>query len=714
MNAEDHLALLEYLLSSKDLEHIIGLPLITLTNRKSITLFRKDGAADHIMLDGDAVEIWGRFDGSAIPLRSFSPLVRELFLEDGPRILNLTMLTPEHVVEYLKATPFGLDFSTCRRMANVDEVIVLWLSRFWVWAGNWTYRDPLLSTVGDFRILPTTTVLLVSPAEGVFSDEGVDAQVVNVLQRLAINFLHPNFSLAALDVVKTSPRSILSPSKDVHAILERLQISQEFRLGFRESTALLPFMVQAILDNCRVNGLDEHQQRALRSLPIFPILVASPNLVKPEKSTLRFLPSFQTKAAKTNTIKKISFIPEHNTVFGVTTSTSSLLPLAHDVTFLDGSAVDLALLAHLNPDNNIPLTEVDVVGLALEHFPEQSKYLQTAFMEYMVQHRESLPPRLINILRKVEFIPVLNGTLKSLEHVVDPVSPLTTLYAESGDRVPRTLSRGDENVATMLQQLRILGVLRGTLTPDIVYERIQYISALRDTNATTSKAISIRLIDLLYTSGFDATQLEIPVDAKWVPTNRGMLGHEECLDRGLHRPELFDEVFPLVDDAVNVSHSLRIALGWDKELTLTTLMQQLGLVIAKGQPKEMYKKTRALIKELSLRVLEEEDWATLKNTTEELAWIPISPHHVATTSHAVFYLPLALPGFYEIPPPLAERPEIKAFLTKMGCTERLAGLLSNSIYVLILLRRPGTDILIAELKKLQDQPPTKEKLQAVR
>lgn len=125
MNAEDHLALLEYLLSSKDLEHIIGIPLVTLTNRKSITLFRKDGAADHIMLDGDAVEIWGRFDGSAIPLKSFSPLVRELFLEDGPRILNLTMLTPEHVVEYLKATPFGLDFSTCRRMANVDEVIVL-------------------------------------------------------------------------------------------------------------------------------------------------------------------------------------------------------------------------------------------------------------------------------------------------------------------------------------------------------------------------------------------------------------------------------------------------------------------------------------------------------------------------------------------------------------------------------------------------------------
>ncbi|KAK0187120.1 hypothetical protein F5146DRAFT_1063566 [Armillaria mellea] len=679
------LSILEYLLSTKNLRLILDLPLIPLVNGKFATL-QHDTPDLHILLEKADFNAFQEFDGSAIPLNKFSNSTRELLLSKGADGYNLTRLMPEHVVGYLRLSPFGINFSTAEKP---NETAILWLSKFWEWLGEWKEKEVLLPMISPFHLLPSKNGSLEPVEGGVFSGESLEAPVQSALQLLQIKFLHPKLSAAARNVLKDVPGALRTPGADIHFLLDCIQLPSGSGVDKQTTTLILSFLVPAILDFCRTERLSDSQRHKFRSLPIFPMLVPSRGLIKPEK-TSRFL-GIPLKGPKMNTTKIVGSISGSATVYGVTASTSSLLPLASGIVYLDGSNVDLAILSHLELENGVPLSEIDIVALALEHFGEQSKFLQHAFLEQMVQQRDSLPPRLLKILQTTKFIPVLDGSLQSAEHVIDPTTPVMTLYTDSGDRVPRSI---DDDAGFLLKQLRLLGVLRGTLTTEIILERIQHISSIRNSNPKNAKGLSIRLVDLLFTSGFDCGQLEIPVDAKWLSTNRGMLNHEECLDRGLHRPELFDEVYPLVEDTINVSHSLRLALGWDKPLSFATLSQQFNLVISARGTNGAYKKLRVIIKELSQRELSEEDLATLKGIIDGRAWIPINSRYIATTSHAVFFLPLPLAGFHEIPPALADRPEIRGFLFKMGCTER-----------------PSIDVLVAELSSLHKYPASPDKTQ---
>ncbi|KAK0447435.1 uncharacterized protein EV420DRAFT_1713851 [Desarmillaria tabescens] len=684
-DASASLAILEYLLSTKNLTLILGLPIIPLVSGKFATL-QHDTPNVHVLLEKAEFATFQEFDGSAVPLDKLSNPTGELLLTQGTDGYNLKHLRPEHVVDYLRMSPFGIDFSTAEKFS---ETAVLWLSKFWEWLKEWKEKEALLPVISQFRLLPSRNGSLEFVGDGLFSGEALEASVQSALQLLQIKFLHPKFSVAARNALKDVPGTLRMPDADIHSLLDRIRFPIGSNLDKQTATVILDFLIPSILDFCRTERLSDSQRYKLRSLPIFPMLVPSKSPVKPEK-TSRFL-GIPLKAPKTNTTKAVGSIPDGATVYGVMTSTSFLLPLARDVVYLDGSNIDLAILSHIESENSVPLSEIDVVALTLEHFGEQSKFLQHAFLEYMVQQRDSLPPRLLKILQTTKFIPVIDGSLQSAEHVIDPTMPVMTLYTNSGDRVPRSM---DDDAGFVLKQLRLLGVLRGILTAEILLERIQHISSIRDSHPKNAREISIRLVDLLSTSGFDCTHLEIPVDARWLPTNQGLLNHEECLDRGLHRPELFDEVYPLVEETISVSHSLRLALGWDKPLSFATLSQQFSLVISARGTNSAYKKLRVIIKEFSQRALSEEDLATLKDITDSRAWIPINSRYIATTSHAVFFLPLPLAGFHEIPPALADRPEIREFLFKMGCTER-----------------PSIDILVSELNNLHKYPASPDKTQ---
>ncbi|KIY62733.1 hypothetical protein CYLTODRAFT_458738 [Cylindrobasidium torrendii FP15055 ss-10] len=697
MSAGNCLALLEFLVSTKDLELVADLPIVPLVNRKLATLSRASllQTSPHVLLDDAALPVWENFNGgNNIPLKSFSEETRQLFVEKGPLVLGLGLLEPETVVTYLKASPFNLDFCKDRKMERMNEVIVLWLVRFWKWVGDTqeSQREVLMSKISTFFLLPTRTTALATPDDGVFLDGGLSIGLVGRLQALGINFLHPQFHLSAKEVVvKRFPEAVRSPSSGIHTVLDRINVPADFAIDDENARSLLNFVVQAVLNYCREKPLSSGQQNTLRALPIFPILIPGANIISPIKQrsvSSRLLSRFEGPKPKTNTTRGRSSIPAEHKVYAV--HTTELLPIASDVTFLDGSCIDVAILAHLNPAQTVALNEVDIVALALEYFPEQSAFLKTAFMEYMVIHRESVPPRLINILLKVEFLRTMDGSVRALEHVVDPLSALPQLFPDAGDRVPR-----QDGQAEMLKQLRILGVLRGALTPEIVLERVQHISGMAKAGKDGAKELSVRLFDLLFTSGFDATQLEVPVDAQWVPTNRGMLGHEACLDRGMHRPELFDQVLPVVDEAVTVSVSLRLALGWDRPLPLATLAQQLDAVVKMQGREVQYRRLRTLIKEFGSRDLQEQDVATLRGIVGDAAWIPVSSHRVVTTGHAVFSLPLNLdlPGFHEIPAALLEREGTREFLRTMGCQDR-----------------PSTSTLLVELRRLAPLPTSNEKL----
>ncbi|KAJ6617959.1 hypothetical protein B0H10DRAFT_1947944 [Mycena sp. CBHHK59/15] len=682
LDAADRTALLQFLLRSQQLENIVGLPLVPLVNGEFLAPARyANGIPTHTMMDEEEGEVFKRFDGAAVALPSIPAHVRGLFRIHGPAVLDVAVLSPEKVTAYLKASPLGFDLSQ-RHEGQLNGGIVDWLTAFWAWLGTWTSRDQLFPLIQSLCTVPAHNSL--EPLEfGVFSELGVDPSLVSIFRGLGLSFLHPSFSATARKALAYYPL-VLKGLSDIHLVLDRMKFGQGLRLEKDEAHALAKHVIDCVLQTCQQKPLDENQRRKLRSLPIFPLM--SPSVIAvPEKSP-KVLSSFKLpslhRKSKSVALPNLSYIVEGATVLGIPGGNMVLLPTVDSVTYLDGVHIDLAILPQLAPSNSIPLSSLDILSLALEHFSLQSKGLRAAFLDHMVRKHDSLPPSVMKALQKVEFIPVLDGTLQSPAHVIDPKSDLVGLYSESRNRIPTALY--DDLV--VLRHLRHLGLLASALTVDIAAERIQFISA--QAPAPESRTLATQLLAMLHSSNLDCGSLGIPLEAKWLPTARGLVARGECFDLA-QKPELFDEVLPVLDRGVALSASLRAALGWDRPIPMPILRDQLRAVLRSGHASTS--KLDCLIREFSARALTEADVTELSSITYGRAWIPVASGRLARTNYAVFSSTFGLAGFYEIPFALTDQAEVRSFLLRMGCTER-----------------PSSTILVTELKILEQKSHTED------
>ncbi|KAF7361321.1 BTB domain-containing protein [Mycena sanguinolenta] len=658
MDAADRTALLEYLLQTKRLEYLLGLPIVPLVNGFMAPV-RRGAAPDHTMLSQAEYDVFKTLDESAVSLPSIPAHLQDLFRESST--VNISILSPEKVVSYLQSSPLGCDLSH-RHEGKLDDAVVAWLTAFWAWLGTWSARDLLFPQIHTLCVVPTRTGLE-SPEVGVFSDLGADSVLVSIFRRLGLAFLHP----------------ILGGCAQRSRALPNLQLEKD------EAYTLSKHVIDCVLQTCQQRPLDENQRHKLRSLPIFPLLTPSVNVI-PEKSPRALsgfrLPSLHKKS-KSVSLPNLECVDEGVTILGIPSGTIAPLPVATGVVYLDGANINLALLPQLAPSNANPLSSADILALALEYFSLQSKSMQAKFLDFMVQNHNTLPPALSKSLQTVAFIPVLDGTLQSPAHVIDPARPeLVAIYSESKDRIP-TMQADD---APILRHLRSLKLLTATLTVDLVAERVQFISSR--SALTESRLLTTQLLSMLYTSSLDCTSLEIPLEAKWLPTATGLVGRGECLDAA-SQPELFDEVVPVLDRDVKLSQSLRTALGWDHPIPMSILLGQLRAIIRGGHASTL--KLECLIKEFSGRTLSEADLAELTSITTGRPWIPIASNRLASTNYAVFASTFGLAGFYQIPFSLADQPPVRSFLLRMGCTER-----------------PVPAILVNELKTLEKKSPTQD------
>ncbi|KAJ7629420.1 hypothetical protein DFH06DRAFT_1338309 [Mycena polygramma] len=685
MKAADRTALLQYLLRNQQLENLVGLPVIPLVNGRFLAPVRCGGTEPPItMMDQAEYDVFRRLEDSAVSLPLIPAHLRDLFRTSGPSVLNLSVLTPQTVASYLQSSPFGFDLSQ-RYEGKLDDAIITWLTAFWSWLESWPARDQLLVRIGALYVVPTHNGLE-SPAVGVFSELGAEPSLVTIFRRLGLAFLHPAFSADARKGLGHFPL-VLKGLSQIHLVLDRMKFGQSVQLDKDETYTLSKHVLDCVLQSCQQRPLDEDQRRKLRSLPIFPLLTASSTITTPEKSPSYRLSAFKLpslhRKSKSVSLPNLDCIVEGATVLGIPSGNTALLPVADGVVYLDGANTDLALLPQLAPSNSTPLTSIDILTLALEHFSRQPKNLQSAFLDHMVRNRDALPPCVLKSLQKVPFIPVLDGTLQSPEKVIDPTKPdLVAIYSENKDRIPTTLP----DDLLILRHLRSLGLLTATLTVDIVTDRIQYISSR--SGLLESRPLAMQLLTMLHTSALDCSSLEIPVEAKWLPTGRGLVGREECFDFA-QQPELFDEVVPVLDRSVQLSPSLRTALGWDKPISTPTLLAQLRAVIHSGRASTL--KLDCIIKEFSARTLSDSDFTELSSITSGRAWIPIASSHLVSTNYAVFSSTFGLAGFYQIPFSLADQPHVRKFLVRMGCTER-----------------PSAAVLAGELKTLEKKSHTQD------
>lgn len=624
-----------------DLMLIAGLPLIQVVDGAYIALEkRSDDGPTHVLLTKNDMEVFCGCDEKAIDVTQLPVDIAELFVHQASTILNVNLLTREQVIKYIQTSfnRFNLSLESSSTV-TVEDPVIDWLSSFWKWLGAWTPRNELFPFIHAFSLVPTSRNTLLPSGHGVFDPtHHLDIEVLDALESVGILFLHQKaYSVRQPLEEQGVIKSVLYG----HHILDHISMDQVNITKTKALDAIRRHLLS--LANSRSLGpLDQRQQHKLRCLPIFPVL----------------FPAI-ARTSNSYAIRELKPIADDQTIVFVVGI--SLIPIVHNTVFVD----DCQVLLDYLPGAGSVLDAVGVLSLIVDHMAQQPKHIHRAFLEYIVKTRDELTAgqlrRLLENLSKAPFVSAYSSILQAPQDLFDPECPVAAILPHDS-RCPRYSNDDDMAIVTAL---RSLGLFRNTLANDVIDERIAHIS--RYSSAQESIDLAKRLIQLIVDLNYDCSRLDIDPALKWLPTREGLLGSQECHHRDAHPVGLFDEVLPIVV-VNNLSTSLVTALGWDELIPLSVVKRQLAKVVQHGQG---HKKLELLIQELGKRVNSSQDKDTLCHIISDRPWIPISPRCIVSTSHAVLSSETNIPpGFYVVPPRLADDPCVRQFLELMGCGER--------------------------------------------
>ena len=584
----------------------------------------------YTMLDPGEFSVFGSCDpDSIIALRNLPPDVGKSLQSRGPKFINVENLGSERIAEYLTLYPTGI--------GRVQ--VVRWLSIFWVWMSNYSDRTDLYSKIKHLFILPTTHGL--KTAETVlFKSRGEHPLNIQHLSSLGIVFLDAGVTDAAQTVI-ASHGILKIINQDIHTLLDSLP-SDPSTLSLDKGTPsfILKFISARVSAACSANGLfSEEQIQRLKKLPIYPVFVSSNN---------------------TSPIHNWTSIPDGYSI--KTISGPGFLPVIEKIVFVDAKLLTSSesLLDILQPGHPHHLFDVQFLTLTFEHFTAQSTSLQAVILQDLDRRQRQLPPSLFRSLVEIAFVVSIDGSKRRPGEVVDPASQIACLFEGDSARQVRTVNASEQAIVKSLQSMRLM---QHSLTISMIKERIGFISV--NHSSPTSIHLSRLLLEAIQSTHFDCSGLSLVPGQKWLPTDRGLCVPEECRDGERNCRNLFDEVLGVLEQGIQIPHSLRSVFKWDLPIETVTIIKQLDQVLNKVQVDDTHEKVVDIIKELSGRNCSDSDLATLRSITAERKWVPTSRGQLARTLDAVFS-PNAEAGFEQI---LYISTKARKFLFELGCSE---------------------------------------------
>ncbi|XP_006457065.1 hypothetical protein AGABI2DRAFT_181424 [Agaricus bisporus var. bisporus H97] len=634
----DAQTLVRYLLSTAMCQYIVGLPLIPSVagNRLSLRLSSSGSNNVHTLFNDTEERLFAEYDPEAVSLKRLPLKARRLLLDEGPKVLNVTQITPRKVHSYLSRSSF-----TCRTHTEVTDDELSWLDQFWIWAQDIDF----VRHANRFYLVPTTQGLRL-PSEPVFNPYP-DYNITRVLEILSVAVIDHRLS----DQARTGLNS-LELSSDIHALLRVLSASSK-NAHFSENDAseLCSYLVRYLPSTQSLHGrlaLDGILHSRLLSLPIFPVVIPSHDGT----------PTFQRASTSVN-----------KTIRGVYPHQIPILPQVNSIIYLNLDLISEEILDYLDPDFTSPLSLNEMHDLMLQQFGIQSSEMQISFVRYLVSNPHLVPQDVASRLSDIKFVPAGDGSLQKPKDLINPNAPLAALFPETSPYIPSSSSPGLRNLTN---HLRHLGVLNVDLTPEIVIERIQFIS---EEDGSRTQEIARTLIDLLNDCHFDLVSffLENPnllSDFEWIPTSDGLKGPQKCRDLWAHfgKTFFFDQVFPMVDRDVEIGHHLRQIFEWDSEVPFDVLSQQLVKVLHGPDPSSL--KVLEILKELANRSLIKSQYDSLKINLRNLRWVPTRNGGLEEARVALLGLDdIPEIGFHSVGIEILRYPGFRRFLHIMGCVE---------------------------------------------
>lgn len=626
---DDTFVVLEYLLSTDNVLNVIGLPFFkTVSGHVAVlTALNSQPRKTYTMLDRGEFSVFGSCDNdSIISLKDLPPQVAKSLRSRGPKFINVENLGSERIVEYLTLYP--------NRLGQVG--VVQWLSVFWVWMSTYSDRRDLFLKIKHLFLLPTTHGLKTAETH-LFKSRGEHPVNIRHLSSLGVVFLDRDVTEAA-HVAIASHGILKVINQDFHTLLDSLP-SDPSTLSLAKDTPpfILKFISARASSAYASQKFNEDQIQRLKKLPIYPVFVSS----------------------DTSPIYNWTSIPDGYSIR--TISRPSFLPVIENIIFVEAQLLTTSLLGYLQPDNSYPLSEVQFLALTFEHFTVQSTVLQAVILQHLVHRQRQVPPFLLSSLVEIAFVVSIDGLKRKPGEVVDPASPIACLFEGDSARRARTVNGSEQAIVMSLQSMRLM---QHALTISMIEERIGSISA--NYSSPTSVNLSRSLLVVIQSTHFDCSGLSLVPGQKWLPTDRGLCAPEECRDGERNRRNLFDEVLGVLEEGIQIPHSLRSAFNWNRPIETATIIKQLDQVLNKIQVDDTYEKVVEIIKELSGRDCSDPDLVTLRSITAERKWVPTWSGQLVRTVDAVFSLPIAESGFEQI---LYISTKARKFLFDLGCSE---------------------------------------------
>lgn len=628
--------ILAYLLSTKDVRNVIGLPLIRLPNRQKATLSTAGDNTTYTLLTRAEYDVFGACDDNAIPLHSLPISVAETLRTHGPGVINVENLAVPRIIEYLTVYPnrLGLDIS----LTQTDPVARKWLSAFWIWQNTYPLKAELYANIRHLFLLPSSRGLRKADSS-LFRSRGEHPVIVQHLASLHVPFLDPELPEPAQNIL--TQYGLSNSITDIHALLDSLPSSfDDLTLSSDACRAILGHVARHISGSGSLRGpLGDTRIQRLRSLPIFPVA------------------QYPKGAQNLSTVW--AALPSTYTVRNVRTPT--FLPSIPDIIFLQlSSSTPPFIMDYIESSHPKHLSDVDLLSLTVDHFVEQPDHVHAAALNYMAQNRGHVPPRITETLQRTSFVAVQAGSRKKPIEVVDPRSPIAPLYADNLERKIRNSTPSDDRI---IQSMRSLKLMQGVLTVDIVQEAIGAIAST--SSSRKSLDLSKYLLSLMAKTSLNYAQLDLSPRQQWLPTDQGLRGFEECRDATALSRHLFDKVLAVLDPTLTIPTSLKHALGWDRPLPMQILFNQLARTL--DSPGDAFPIVFEIIKEIGSRASTEEELIPLHNITRGRKWVPTIDRKLSETANAVFSQPLTESGFSQICH--TDQPT-REFLRRMGCVDK--------------------------------------------
>jgi hypothetical protein len=636
--------ILTYLLSSGRLDAIVGLPLIPRVNGPDIFLTEcPPGCTSYVLLDFQAESVFSPLDPNAISLSQLPPAVQDLLLRDGEGRFNVKSLSCDIVMNYLHfaCKRFGIhaESSTTIVSSQVSAEALEWFTVFWGWLSSWILRKELYQSLASLPSLPTSVDSLQCPRDGVFLSVP-DDNLRRLLQKIGIPFIFHSTDLAVRTYLQEQGST--RQTSNVPDLLHHVHPNNVASLDASQIVQLRDHLIVSS------DGLRDNDREKLRSLPIF-----------------RRLRPCAAEQGKNSVASGLENIADNEDILCVPNHVD--LPLIDRVFYISDS--DLQLAALLKPDIR-PLSEVELLQKAVENFPAQPEEWQYRFLSRMWDIRQEIPPRLLDDLRRCQFILADNGVFYSPAHIFDPASPVAELLLPNDHRLPPP--RMSESFVDAMRRLDLLNV---ELTIDLCQERMQFVAGQR-LAAEDIIIMAEKLLLAMERQSMDYSALCDDINhLAWLPTDQGLFRPGDCRDN--RDASLCKDVLPLLTGGREVqSQPLRKVFGWDARVPLSVIVKRFKHILAddhnhSGSASDLCRLIPEFGFHLDAGKLDDSIVQELKEYTKDKSWIPISgsSHDLSPAMFAVFDAKHYSPGFHRIRTSLAKDPGSKIFLEIMGCTQ---------------------------------------------